>query len=283
MNLTREKILKHTKLTAFFALCITATAMSMSAASAMDRGGTAVDQALILALSVAICAGTHLIPALSRKPVAWLLWFCCLLSTVFGHITFFTHANLRAGEVRAQQSVLTIDVERQVRVANEALAAIKARPVSIVAADLAISQDWKRRTALKVELTEAKRAAALRDNLVRLSAIAATSKAIGGNDPVTSIIANATGSNTAIISLVINLIFSILLELLGAFLWWDTLRQTGVEHTASVPSESQTAHDQITWIRNAVTTGECRSTVTGIREFLGCSQAKALEIRRALK
>lgn len=265
-----------------FAVCVTATAMTMSGVSAFDRGGTVVEQALMVALFVAICAGTHFIPALLNRPLTWLVWAGCLLGTVFGHVTFFTHANLHAGELRAQHSIQTNGIVRQIEVTNEALATIKSRPVAVVAEILASSQDWRQRPALRAELAEAKRAAALRDELVRISATATTAMVMASNDPVTERIANVTGGNAASINLAVSLSFSILMELLGALLWWMALRRQGDENISPVASASQTSSDPIAELREAVASGECPSTVYGIRKFMGCGQAKALEMRRAL-
>lgn len=265
-----------------FAVCVTTTAMAITVVSALDRGGTVVDQVLMVALSVVICAGTHFILVLWKHPLACLLWFGCLLGTVFTHVTFFTNANLRAGEFRARHSIQKIGIERQIKVTNEALATIKSRPVAVVAEVLASSRDWRQRPALRAELAEAKRAAALRDELVRISATATTAMVVAGSDPVAAGIANVTGSNAAGITMAFNLGFSILMELLGAQLWWIALRRQGEESISSVASESQTARDHIAELREAVAAGECPPTVSGIRKFLGCGQTTALEMRRAL-
>ena len=265
-----------------FAVFVTATAMVMSGIAGFDRGGDEVEQALMVALFVAICAGTHFIPALANRPLTWLLWVGCLLGTVFGHVTFFTHANLHAEEIRAQHSVQKISIERQIEVINETLTTIKSRPVAVVAEVLASSQDWRQRPALRAELAEAKRAAALRDELVRISATATSAMVVAGNDPVTAVISDATGSKAASINLAVNLGFSMLMELLGAQLWWMALRRQSEENISSVVSESQTLRDPIAELREAVASGKCLPTVSGIRKFLGCGQNKALEMRRAL-
>jgi hypothetical protein len=57
-------------------------------------------------------AAVHLLPALSQRPVAWVLWIGCLLCAIYGHLVFFTYASLRAGDVRAQYSVRVIGAGR---------------------------------------------------------------------------------------------------------------------------------------------------------------------------
>jgi hypothetical protein len=105
---------------------MTLTAMGMAAVAAWDRGGTAVDRSLLVSMAVTICAGTHLLPALSRRRVAWLIWSACLLGTIYGHLTFFSHTALRAGTVRAQQAAPVTDITRQIDATQAALAGISA-------------------------------------------------------------------------------------------------------------------------------------------------------------
>ena len=70
-------------LTLLLAVFVTGTAALMAATAAWDRGGgSGLDRALLVALSVAIIMAVHLLPALSRRPAAWLLWFGCLLCAV---------------------------------------------------------------------------------------------------------------------------------------------------------------------------------------------------------
>lgn len=264
----------------YLAIFITATAMAMAAVAAWDRGGNAVDRTLLVALSVAICAGTHLIPALTKRKVAWLLWFGCLLGTVYGHLVFFTHSNIRAGEGRAQHSAQMAGVDRQIEAVQTALAGITARPVAVVAAELAGSQGSRQRSALRLELVEARRAAALRDELITLAGTVTAAQATISSDPVTARLSAVTGSSEASISIVVGICFAVLLELVGALLWCEALRQSEVE----VPNEpeGQSKRDPLTKLREAVSAGQCKPTVSGIRAYMGCGQAKAMEMRRML-
>jgi len=257
----------------------TLTAVSMAALAAWDRGGNVIDRALLVALSVAICAGTHLIPALSKRRIARLLWVGCLLGTVYSHLVFFTYASLHAGEVRAQQSAQVTGTARQIEAAREALAAITARPVSVIASDLAATQGARQRSALRLELAEAQRAAVLRDELVRLSGAAMTAEVTASSDPVTERIAAITGSSAASIGLVTGLAFSILLELVGALLWVEALRPS---EAPAVAMPQPADEDPVANLRAAIESGKVKATVAGIRAFLGCSQAKAMELRRSL-
>ena len=271
------------RMTQFLAVFVTVTALAMTAVAAWDRGGTAVDRTLLVALSIALCLGTHLIPALSKRRLAWLLWAGCLLGTIYGHVTFFTHASLRASELRVQHSALVVGTGRQIAVIRESLESIKARPIATVAAELSTTRDnWQRR-ALREELAEAKRVAALRDELVSLTGSATTVEVTGAVDPVTARLVAVTGSNEASIVLLVGLGFSILLELMGALLWFEVFRPTQEVIASDNSAAISSNNDPITALKAALESGKCRATVSGIRSFLGCSQAKAIELRRALQ
>ncbi|MCK9382130.1 MAG: hypothetical protein M0P95_13850 [Sulfuritalea sp.] len=261
----------------------TLTAVAMSAAAAWDRGGTVLDRALLVAMAVTICAAAHLLPALSRRGVTWLLWIACLLATVYGHLTFFTHAGLRAGETRAQQSVEVADVSRQIETMREALAGINARPVATVAVDLSRARTERRIEALHEELTEAKRAARLRDELVGATASVTTGRAAGLADPVMARLAVVTGSNEASIALAVGIGFAILIELTGAFLWCEALKTANSPVQGVAEPATPATVDPLDSLKDAVEAGLCKPTVASIRVFLGCGQGRAIEMRRALK
>jgi len=263
----------------------------MAAVAALDRGGTVLDRGLLAALSVAIVAGVHLIPALSRRKLAWLLWAGCLLGTVYGHLTLFVHASMRAGEAQAHQSAAVTGTGRQVGAVRDALAAITARPVAVIAGQLANTQGRRERAALRLELAEAQRAASLRDELVRLAATQTQAEVTGATDPVIARLAVTLGSNEASISLAVGLLFSLLVELLGALLWIEALSrpsetpQDYLKTFAPSPTpgwDEAAASNPLADLRAAIKAGELKPTVAGIRAFVGCSQAKAMELRRAI-
>lgn len=264
---------------------MTLTAMGMAAVAAWDRGGTAVDRALLVAMAVTICAGTHLLPAISRRRIAWLIWSACLLGTIYGHLTFFTHTALRAGTVRAQQAAPVTDITRQIDATQAALAGISARPVATVARDLAYTKSERRRAVLQEELTEAKRAARLRDEMVGVTGAATSTRAAETSDPVMARLAVVTGSNEGSIALAVGIGFAILLELTGAFLWCEVFRrrdEPATEREGCPEQEISAEGDPLDDLRKAIDAGLCKPTVSSIRVFLGCGQARAMEMRRAL-
>ena len=267
------------RITSFtFATFVTVTAIVMSAVAAHDRGSTVIDKTLLMAISVAICAGSHLIPSISKTKLAWLLWVLCMVGAVYSHITFFSFAKLRANDDRSQYSIQKNGVEREIEATRSALARIEARPVATVASELAVTKGWSRRNALEEELSEARRASALQAEMIKLTSKATVIEVTGSEDIVTSRIAKVTGSNQDSIELVIALIFSILIELLGAFLWREVLIRKDESPALESPIKSD-ANSHVE-LENAIATGIVKPTVKGIRTFLGCSQSKAMEFRR---
>jgi len=267
--------------------------MAMTAVAAWDRGGTAVDKALLMAMSIVIVLAVHLLLAMSRQPAAWLVWAGCLVCAIYGHLTFFTHASLRAGDIRAQQSALVVGTERQIKTTREAMAEIKARPVATVAAELAVTSDRRERAALREEIAEGRRTEALRDDLVRLSGVSTTAQVSGSSDPVTARLAEVTGYSESGVAVAIGITFSILIELIGALLWYEALRRTdegvtvtGTEeiHTQPPVTDGVThpVADHVTALQEAIQSGKCRKTVASIRKFLRCGQVRAMELRRTL-
>lgn len=313
------------KMLIVLATFVTLIAAAMAAVASFDRGGTLVDQVLLVAISVIAVLGVHLIPALARRRVfAWVIWVGCLVGAIYGHVNFFSHSALRAGEVRAAQSAQTLGAERQIEVIRDALADIHARPLAVVTAQLAQENNLRVRSALRTEVNEGKRAETLRDDLARLEASRTTALVSTSSDPVTGAISSLTGWSSDKVMVGVGMFYALLVELLGAFLWYEVISGSGtvkVTVTEDVTIEShisneglskpvtnlmtgeshaksnvtdpvtqaltQESHkdeiepDVLTLI-NAIKSGSCRGTVSGIREFLSCSQTRARELRSAL-
>lgn len=266
------------------AMFVTSTAITMTAIAAWDRGGTFADKAVLVAMSVVIVMAVHLLPAMSRRPVTWLVWAGCLIGAIYGHLTFFTNSAQRAADNRAQQSALAVGTQRQIEAVREALDRITARPVALVTAELAVTENYRERAALRTEIAEGQRAQKLLDDLSRLSAIVTTAQQ-AVTDPVTARLAEVTGWNETRVAVTIGLTFSILLELIGALLWYEAMRrETAV--TPPLSNENTSTHkssnDIVTMLRKAVTAGECEKSVRSIREYLRCSQAQAMQLNRKL-
>lgn len=269
-------------MTKALAVFVTLIAASMAAISAWDRGGDMIDRILLIGISVVIVLAVHLLPALSKRSYIWIVWAICLCAAIYGHLTFLTHASLRAGTVRAEQSTLAVGTDKQIQATQSELASIQARPIAVIAAALAITESKRERNALREELAEAKRAEMLKERLAKLFGVATEAKVTGTSDPVIKKLSEVTGYGENSVSLVIGLAFSTLLELIGALLWYEALKVTVTPKVVTSNAVTEPGNHDIIVLRNAIEAGECRKTVAGIRAYFKCSQEKAMELRREI-
>lgn len=257
----------------------------MAGAAAWQRSEAPLDRALLVALSCVTVSAVHLLPSLTKSRAMWPLWVGCFVLAVYSHAGFFAIAAERAGEARASQSVQAQNIKAQQARITDTLDTIKARPLAQVAALLSRTTDQNRREALTVELSEAKRAAELRDSLLKIETELGSHAATV--DPVTAQIASVTGANTQAVALVLNLGAAALLEALGVVLWLELTTAQGRTDRDSLDdthAQERQPHTPtaLEVLREAVTAGKCKPTVMGIRQFLQCGQAKAMELRREL-
>lgn len=287
------------KLTIVFAVTLTTLAVAMAAIAAMDRGGSFADKLLLVALASLVAGLVHLLPALTKNKLAWILWAGCFLATVYGHLTFFTNAQSRAGEIRAQNSMVASDIEKQILTVTRERDSIVSRPVTVVMRDLAATQDWKAKQVLRNELAEARRSITLTEQLIALNEEAKKSHVTQSNDRVTALLSGVTGGNGAEISLGIGLFFAILIDVAGAVLWREVfascdskLEPVTVPVALTPPDlvkiegeelpESEVTEKTFQDLQAAIKAGICKPTVSAIRAFMGCGQAKACELRKQL-
>ena len=268
----------------------------MASVSAWQRGATPTERFLMVSLSAAVVLAVHLLPALVRRWTVWPLWCVCLLCAVYGHAVFFASAADKVAEDRGQNSPETRAVAAQMAEVRETLASVRARPVAQVSALLAVTRNPRRHDALVAELEEAHRAAWLRDQLIHLSASQVSHAVV--TDPVTAQVAQVTGISTAAVSLAISVAMAVTLELVGLLLWRevfspdDSGRRQEIKppgranrpHMVRQPSSHATdaSASPVRDLQRAIRDGTCKGTVAGIREYLRCSQGKAMLLRREL-
>lgn len=266
-------------ITRVLALFITLTSMAMAGVASWDRGGSLPDRVLLVSLSLAIIAAVHFLPAVSKRPVSWFLWVGCVLCAIYGHMVFFANASLRAGDVRVAHSRDMAGVERQITETKAALAAINARPISVVASDLATETKWRERQALRMELAEAKRAQQLRDTLLQLENNAVTTEKSAAIDPVTAQLSSVLGESAASIMLIIGLCFSFLLEMVGALIWYEVLHAE-TRKVTRVTTVTRGVTAGVTGVTDDVTGGV--TAVTGVTEVTERVTSEVVEETDAL-
>ena len=249
------------------AVCTSSIGIGMSVASALDRAVTPADQMLFGAIGVAVTAGAHVLPALTRAAAGRALWGACLAVTVYGHAGYFASALDRAGDHRAEHvaEVATVTALR------DQLEAITARPTATVAAALGAAQRTEaaartaaitctkpcstlqgrataaraRVTELETELAEARRADELRGQLTEQASQADARRDEARIDPAAAAISRLTGAEAATVQTAVQLLSACLVELLAALLWSLALRPavTGeISVVARTTLQASTAH-----------------------------------------
>lgn len=252
-----------------------------------------------------------------RMPVAGgALWCACLASVVWGHLAFFAAANGHAGDARAQRQIeATASLPLEAPAVARPLAVVSAERAT-VRGDIArlqataascqhcplgrarITALQQRAEALDVEEQEARRAIR-QDESVRAAALSHAAHVEQARiDPAARLLAAATGAHADTVLLVTQLVAVICLELVGCVLWLRvaSLRAPGCAAALPAtpsPAPAVTARPEPSneassgagpvdddQVAAAVRRGELKPTVAAIRQFVGCSQARAMTIRR---
>ncbi|REE92612.1 hypothetical protein [Cupriavidus plantarum] len=252
----------------------------------------------------------------------WALWSVCLMCAVWGHLTFFAAADGHAGDTRAKpQLEATTSTPIGARAAARPLAVVSAERATLrgdIARLQAVAANCRscpiaaaritglqlRVEALEVEEQEARRA--IRQD--ELAGAAAERRAASLDrarlDPAARLVAAATGAPAATVLLGTQMAASICLELVACVLWLRvaSLRNavaaevlpSPVQLTPIVTAPTEPRNEPGSGASNgmdrndddavaaAVRRGDIKPTVAAIRRFLGCSQARAMSIRRRL-
>ncbi|NKA93530.1 hypothetical protein GO283_01961 [Ralstonia solanacearum] len=255
---------------------------------------------------------------LGVRSVASVLWLSCMVAACYGHATFFLQAQRHAGELRAGavtttdlpplgRSLTTVMAERATAIAQLATAnsrqcqrdcpTLEARRITLAA----------RLDALEAEAYEIRRRQSADDRASeRRDALVA--------DLVTARLAALLGTTVVRVDLLSGLAFAAVLEGVACLMWtvtlWSRLAVTDVppamalvaashelelashepkpdshapvsEPVTPLPAGESPSSD-VTRLAQAVAAGQVRPTVADIRRHLGCSQARAIALRRQL-
>lgn len=203
------------------ALFVLTTATGIAIVWAWDRGTSPTERILLTSLAVVVVLAVHVLPALIKRPVVWLLWSVCLCVAIYSHAGFFSMVTAKSAQQRGEQSLARQAVQDQIDAIQATLATIKARPLAQVSALLSYTKDPVRIEVLSMELAEAQRAAKLRDELVTLRAKQTTNVSVA--DAVTELVTHVSGMSEAGVTLIVNLVTALLLELIGVMLWLEVL------------------------------------------------------------
>lgn len=249
------------------------------------------------------------------------LWVVCMAATCYGHATFFLLAQQHAGTERANAAASPARKEKPSTGRNlAAIATDRARVVTALAAAnlrhclrdcTAVRLErvslTARLEALDVEAREAQRQEAATDRAVVILERAEQQRDAARIDPVTARVAAFLDTPTERIDLLSGLAFAGTLEGIACLLWFVALGSSRQQRDAlsniAAPASAITPEPaSIATSREIVTAGESaespdsdvarlttdiaaglvRATVADIRRHLGCSQSRAVALRRQL-
>jgi hypothetical protein len=257
---------------------------------------------------------------LTTRLVGVVLWLGCMAGASYGHCTFFLLSQSHAGELRVSAvPAVGIPAHRELTAVMADRASVTAELARTDARRCTRDcPTWRaRRTslaarldALDAEVADVRRYQAIEDGN-------AGRRVTARDDPVTARLAMFCGIAETRLDLFAGLAFAAVLEGVACLLWWLALiaqeRESSVTNhreavrdvTAETPSVTTLARSpartsarpavpsvvqptvtlpesDIAKLRRDIESGAVKPTVAGIRQYLGCSQAKASALRRQL-
>ncbi|CAM2148259.1 conserved membrane protein of unknown function [Pararobbsia alpina] len=287
-------------MTVIVASLATVTAVSMSVLASWQRGGSMPERIVWIAVGAVLTTSVHVIPAISRgtpvtqRAVATLIWLCCIVTTCYGHVTFFLSAQRDAGAIRVslilppatpRRTLSAVQDDRASVVGRLAYARTQRCIAPCPSLEARISSLAAKQEALDAEVDEARRWQAASDRIALLHDAAEM-------DPVTALLTQISGKSAAAVNVLTGVLFALVVECLGSFLWWiASLSPDSAEvrdsHPSVVPVPTETSGQsppmtELERLSHAVSQGTIRPTVSDIRQYLRCSQAKAASLRHQL-
>lgn len=252
------------------------------------------------------------------RAMAWAVWAVCMAYAIYSHASYFLLAQQEAGLRRAEQPVHLGTPAAPTRALSAILteeAKLRGELTRVTSATCQdcrwirgrISEFNARISALQAEAEEAKRDQALREHADRL-------RDQRRADPVTSKLAAWLGITQGLVALAPALVFALILDGLASLCWLlatqrrdppgnedpqATVTTVAPVMAASPPPTAPSASskvralsaasppardfdDLVTSAKEAIMTGQIKTTVTGIREHLRCGQVLARAVRKAL-
>ncbi len=305
------------------AFAVTATALSLIiiGVQAWDKGASTSWGWVWTAFGMFTVLVVHGLFAVCQ-PTGWgmrlamhLTWWICVCFVASGHVGFFLSLHQQAGAQRADAIKPVASITQpartllQVRKDQESVRNALVSAESIACSDdcgalrLRIARLKNRTKVLEAEENEYLRWQDAKDRLD-----ARRDNAL--EDPVMARLADWLGVTMERISLMMGLLFTMILEGIGALCWMQVVRQRDSRVALTVTSQvtgpvtqpvtsgptlntsadthgatSQTVaylDTQITKVKAAVDANEIRPTVDAIRRFLRCGQARARSVRAAV-
>jgi hypothetical protein len=294
-------------------LALASSGVSLVAAAygGWGRGVETPQKFLMASIACIVVFGDHLLPALldrTRKALSLLIvlmWLACSVFLVYSHTQMFLLAQQGVGEVRVNEKVEAnhISVQQPDRKLSTVLAE-KAKSQAYLTALNACQASCERYQGRRELLKGQLEALAAEEREWVLWEQAATSaelakQKVAQDQALTqaSLFFNVRYESLVLLA---GVLFSVILEGVGALCWYCLLNDSKVSVTpntaAEVRSPMSGTRDSVSAsvedvsnmqravdeVRAGIHAGEVFCTVKSIRSYLGCAQEKASQVRRIL-
>lgn len=341
-------------------LCVGVTATGASIAitviAGLERGASASERLILVAVGLSFLLGAHLIPAIAReakagiKVLAFPVWLAALLSTSYTHSTFFLTAQQHSGDLRANAVSVPPSAPDGLAASRDisALLRDKAKMEEAIAQSMlhkcasdCRTLDTRRKTlrirldAVNGQIEQANRLERADDRrMAEREGALARREALRG-DLVSTTISTWLGVPSATLNLGLGIFFGMLVEILASFCWYvaslsprgapiadpksgedegiraapldaeqhprpwrisSVLLPAANDPSTSLPLEAMEGEreqlarasdawnrmDEETRLREALRAGMATSSISGIVRLLGCTEGRALALRRQI-
>lgn len=248
-----NKPVRRLKTGIIFLLAVTFTTVSLAmiTEASWARSGSLSEAIIMSFLSGGVALSAHLLPALTKRRmgkfgfgIMSIIWVVALLATLYNHTIFFISNSSSAGNLRATESAQVKDIAEQSEETKKLMQNTDARSVVAISRDIAnvdiqinqltpractnckrikanIAGLQAKKDALNVEMAESKRVATLRDKAMEMDQKAVEVKENARLDPIVEkLMGTFKGLNADAVTLLYNLLFAALLEMLATLWWW---------------------------------------------------------------
>ena len=277
----------------------------------MHRSDVTVEIIIFSSVGCLSVFGAHLLLPLSRhrgwflRTLGGMLWLLCTAFVGYSHTTFFVTAQDRA-ELRRSEQYNVDNAPSNPKPSRElsaVLSEIAATRDTLVSLELSTCRSrclkkQEKATALmgKIEALEAEAEEIRKWRSDSADHLAATSAQ--KVDPLNQRLSRVLGLQISTIDLVTALLFAGLLEAVACYCWFLFLTRSDAHMTHR--SSEMTAHvttdatidvtdencsdldRQVALVQAEIHAGRIKCSVKSIREYLGCAQARAREVRKLI-
>jgi hypothetical protein len=206
---------------------LTITGITIAIMSGMSLGTGFVDRLVYISIAISASLITQFLPSRKGGGKKWLIFSIAGFVTLLVHMSYFAASTKTSGEVKAANSEVVTRATQRVTDLTAERDSIVSRPVTLVTAELSLEHDYKKRAALKSELSEATRKIKLSERIETLKDELVTTTVTNTYNPLTILVTDVFSVTVQMVTLIHSLAFFVLTEISAAYLWADLLQKKG--------------------------------------------------------